>query len=67
VQLHSIELEKDHARNVTCKRNQLLDYKTNLEIKKDDLSDELDKIIWKIEDVRYIKLIKKNVPRNNNE
>ena len=66
-QLHKLELEKDHARNVTCKRNQILDYLTNIEITKEDLSAELDKIIWKIEDVRYIKLVKKNVRRNNNE
>ena len=66
-ELHKIELEVDHARNVTCKRNQILDYRTNLEITKDDLSAELDQIIWEIEDVRYIKLTKKNAARNNNE
>ena len=54
VQLHKIKLEADHARNVTCKRNQILNYETNLEITKDQLSDELDKIRCDIEDVRYI-------------
>ena len=64
--LHKIELEADHARNVTCKRNQILNYKTNLEITKDKLSSELDKIRCDIEDVRYINLIKRSVQRNNN-
>ena len=66
VQLHKIELEVDHARKFTCKRNQILNYKTNLEITRDELSNELDKIRCDIENVRYINLIKRSVQRNNN-
>ena len=61
VHLHKIELEVDHAHNVTCKRNQILDYNSNLEITREALSSELDKIRCAMEDVKYINLIKRSV------
>ena len=56
--MHRIELETDHVSYVRCTCNQILDYKSNLAITRDELSGELDKIPCDIKDVRYIYLKK---------
>ena len=54
INAYKIKIESSHMNHVTCARKEILAYREDIDITKADLKIVLEKLVYKLEDIRYI-------------